>query len=150
MRRLELEVEEKLESLVIVTVPRPRRWTKAGKHRNIADFPPNHLTRWNSYSLMRAPSLAGYGQLEVSYSEPLPIEMASVSIRGLGQSWTGKMPDRLIESRIGGRLRHLQREVIVRRLKCVPGFFCSSIFRIVGWSGYLHPSRCHAAINLPC
>lgn len=123
------------KSQLIVTVPSPRRWTKAGKHRDIADFPPNHLTRWNPYSLMRALSLAGYGQLEVSYSRPIPLETASVSIRGLWRSWMDKMPDRLADAHVGGPLRQLKREVVVRQLKCVPGLFCSCFFRLMGWSG---------------
>jgi SAM-dependent methyltransferase len=123
------------QAQLIVTVPSPRRWTKAGKHRDLADFPPNHLTRWNPYSLMRALSLAGYAKLEVSYSKPIALETASVSIRGLWHSWRDQMPDRLADANIGGPLRRLKREVVVRRLKCVPGFFCSSFFRLMGWSG---------------
>jgi SAM-dependent methyltransferase len=123
------------QSQLIVTVPSPRRWTKAGHHRDLADFPPNHLTRWNPYSLMRALSLAGYGQLEVSYSKPIPLETAAVSIRGLWKSWTGEMPDRLTEATIGGPLRHLKSEIMVRKLKCIPGFVGASLFRLLGWSG---------------
>ena len=123
------------QALLILSVPSPKRWTKAGKHRDVGDFPPNHLTRWNPYSLMRALSCAEYGRLEVSYSKPLPLETAAVSLRGLWQSWTGKMPDRLMDAGIGGPLRPLKREVAVRRLKCIPGFFFSRIFRLMGWSG---------------
>ena len=38
-------------STFILSVPSPRRWTKAGNHRDAADYPPNHLTRWNSAEL---------------------------------------------------------------------------------------------------
>jgi SAM-dependent methyltransferase len=122
-------------SLLVLTVPSPKRWTKAGHHRDLADFPPNNLTRWNPASLVRALSRAGYNPFHVGYSKPLPLETAAVSIRGLWRSWTSKMPDRLIDTGVGAPLRHLKREVRVRKWKCVPGFLCSSIFRRMGWSG---------------
>jgi SAM-dependent methyltransferase len=123
------------EASLILTVPSPLRWTKAGRHRDIADFPPNHLTRWNPCCLTRALSLAGYKRLEVSYTKPRPIEMASVSIAGLWQSWTDRMPNRLNDAHLGGPLRPIRREVMVRKLKCVPGFLFASLFRARGWSG---------------
>ena len=123
------------QALLILTVPSPRRWTKAGSHRDLADYPPNHLTRWNPASLTEALSLAGYSESEVRYSKPRPLELASVSVRGLWNSWTRKMPDRLTEVELGGSLRRLQKEIEVRKWKCVPGYLGASLFRLLGSSG---------------
>jgi len=116
-------------------VPSPKRWTKGGKHRDVADYPPNHLTRWNTQSLRRVLSHAGYSNIEVSYPKPSALETASVSITGLARSWFGEMPDALSEAIGTSSLRSLKREIAVRKLKCFPGFFFSNAFRLAGWSG---------------
>jgi 2-polyprenyl-3-methyl-5-hydroxy-6-metoxy-1,4-benzoquinol methylase len=74
------------QSTLILSVPSPKRWTKGGKHRDVADYPPNHLTRWNPQSMARALASAGYGNTHIRYSKPSPLETASVSIRGLLRS----------------------------------------------------------------
>ena len=122
-------------STFILSVPSPRRWTKGGNHRDAADYPPNHLTRWNPESLRRVLACAGYSKVEVKYSKPTALETASVSVRGVMKSWFGEMPDELSEAIGSGRLRPLQQEVAMRKLKCFPGVFFSSAFHLAGWSG---------------
>ena len=122
-------------STFILSVPSPRRWTKAGNHRDAADYPPNHLTRWNSQSLQRALVRAGYSKVEITYPKPSVLETASVSFRGLMRSWFGKMPDALPNAIHTSPLRPLQKEITVRKLKCLPGFFFCNAFHLAGWSG---------------
>jgi SAM-dependent methyltransferase len=107
-------------STFIFSVPSPCRWTKAGKHRDLADYPPNHLTRWNPQSLRTALTFAGYAHIQVEYSAPSALEAASVSLRGLIQSWTDHMPNTLPDALPRKSLRSLQHEVTVRQLKCLP------------------------------
>ena len=122
-------------SIFILSVPSPKRWTKGGSHRDAADYPPNHLTRWNIESLQRALSHAGYSKVEVTYPKPSALETASVSIRGLIKSWFGEMPNTLPEVIGNSTLRPLQKEITMRKLKCLPGFFFSNAFHLAGWSG---------------
>jgi 2-polyprenyl-3-methyl-5-hydroxy-6-metoxy-1,4-benzoquinol methylase len=122
-------------SIFILSVPSPKRWTKGGKHRDVADYPPNHLTRWNTISLQRALSHAGYSKIEVTYPKPSALETASVSITGLIRSWFGEMPDALPEAIGTSSLRSLKAEVITRKVKCLPGLFFSNAFHFAGWSG---------------
>ena len=122
-------------STFILSVPSPRRWTKAGRHRDIADYPPNHLTRWNADSLHRALSQVGYSNVHVTHPSPSALETASVSVRGLLQSWFGEMPSTLPEAISTKSLRPLKQEVVTRKLKCLPGFFFAYAFRFMGWSG---------------
>lgn len=130
------KIRERFQSSIfILSVPSPRRWTKGGKHRDVADYPPNHLTRWNTESLQRVLSRAGYSKIEVSYPKPSTLETASVSLAGLIRSWRGQMPDKLSEAIGSSPLRPLKKEIAVRKLKCVPGFFLSNAFRMAGWSG---------------
>jgi SAM-dependent methyltransferase len=119
----------------ILSVPSPRRWTKLGNHRDVADYPPNHLTRWNPDSLRRTLCAAGYSNVEVSYSSPSALETASVSARGLLRSWLDRMPDTLPQALRGGGPRPLREEIAVRRLKYLPGLLFSAGFRFAGWSG---------------
>ena len=122
-------------SIFILSVPSPRRWTKGGTHRDVADYPPNHLTRWNTESLQRALSHAGYSKVAVTYPKPSALETASVSVRGLVKSWFGQMPDTLPDAIGNSTLRPLQKEIAMRKLKCLPGFFFSNAFHLAGWSG---------------
>jgi SAM-dependent methyltransferase len=122
-------------SIFILSVPSPKRWTKGRNHRDAADYPPNHLTRWNPQSLERVLMHAGYSKVEVTYPKPTALETASVSIRGVIKSWFGEMPDELPEAIGSCRLRPLQQEVAMRKLKCFPGVFLSSAFHLEGWSG---------------
>jgi len=122
-------------SIFILSVPSPKRWTKGGNHRDAADYPPNQLTRWNTESLQRALAHAGYSKVEVSYPRPSALETASVSISGLMRSWFGQMPDTLSQAINSLPLRPLKTEIAVRKVKCVPGFFLSNAFRLAGWSG---------------
>jgi 2-polyprenyl-3-methyl-5-hydroxy-6-metoxy-1,4-benzoquinol methylase len=122
-------------SIFILSVPSPKRWTKGGRHRDAADYPPNHLTRWNTESLQRALSRAGYSKVEVSYPKPSSLETASVSIRGLMKSWFTEMPDALPDAIGNSKLRPLHKEITMRKLKCLPGFFFSNAFHFAGWSG---------------
>ena len=119
----------------IVSVPSPKRWTKAGTHRDPADYPPNHLTRWNRDSLERMLAAAGYTSVRVSFPMPSALEAASVSIRTLAKSWFGQMPDTLSEAPGEGHLRPLRREIAVRKLKYLPAAGLSLVFRLAGWSG---------------
>jgi 2-polyprenyl-3-methyl-5-hydroxy-6-metoxy-1,4-benzoquinol methylase len=123
------------DSIFILSVPSPRRWTKAGKHRDVADYPPNHLTRWNADSLHRALSRVGYSHIHVTHPPPSALETASVSVRGLVQSWFGQMPSTLSEAISAKPLRPLKQEVTTRKLKCIPGFLFAHAFRFAGWSG---------------
>ncbi|HSS96731.1 MAG TPA: methyltransferase domain-containing protein, partial [Terriglobales bacterium] len=122
-------------SIFILSVPSPKRWTKGGTHRDAADYPPNHLTRWNTESLQRALSHAGYSKVEVTYPKPSALETASVSIRGVIKSWYGEMPDALPEAIGPSTLRPLQKEIAMRKLKCLPGIFLAGAFHFAGWSG---------------
>jgi hypothetical protein len=51
------------------------------------------------------------------------------------KSWFGKMPDALPDAIGNSTLRPLQKEIIMRKLKCLPGFFFSNAFHLAGWSG---------------
>ncbi|MGC2695532.1 MAG: class I SAM-dependent methyltransferase [Candidatus Angelobacter sp.] len=123
------------QSTFILSVPSPKRWTKAGNHRDLADYPPNHLTRWNPESLRRALTDAGYCRVQVNYSRPRALETASVSIKTIWQGWRNQMPETLPEAIAGTQLRSLKKEILVRRLKCVPGIVLMGTFRALGWSG---------------
>ena len=122
-------------SIFILSVPSPKRWTKGRNHRDAADYPPNHLTRWNPESLRRVLARAGYSKVEVTYPKPTALETASVSMLGIMKSWFGEMPDELSQVIGSSNLRPLQKEVTVRKLKCVPGYFLSGAFHLAGWSG---------------
>lgn len=122
-------------STFMLSVPSPRRWTKAGSHRDLSDYPPNHLTRWNVESLRRALANAGYRQVQVKYSRPRAIETASVSIKTTLKGWWNLLPDTLPEVISGTQLRSLGKEIAARRLKCIPGFLGAGAFRALGWSG---------------
>lgn len=122
-------------AIFIFSVPSPTRWTKAGNHRDLADYPPNHLTRWNPQSLQTALTFAGYSNVEVKYSMPSALETASVSVRGLVKSWSDRMPGSLPQALAASSLRPLKREIAVRKLKCIPGTLLATAFRAKGWSG---------------
>ena len=122
-------------SAFLLSVPSPKRWTKAGHHRDLADYPPNHLTRWNPESLSRALKNAGYRHVQVNYSKPIALETASVSIKKTLQSWRNRMPETLPEAMAGTQLRPLKNEILIRKLKCIPGGMVAGVFRALGWSG---------------
>jgi SAM-dependent methyltransferase len=63
-------------SPLIVSVPGSKRWTKPFRWRDLSDFPPNHLTRWNEKSLKRAAAIVGYDQIEVKFPKVIPWELA--------------------------------------------------------------------------
>jgi SAM-dependent methyltransferase len=118
----------------ILSVPSPTRWIKFGGHRDLADYPPNHLTRWNYQSLTRLLSQSGYSSIAVHDSKPIAIETASVSLRGAINTIRDKMPD-TIPGSSSYELRPLHKEILVRQVKSIPGFFAASVFRLIGWSG---------------
>lgn len=122
-------------SIFILSVPGPKRWTKAGNHRDPADYPPNHLTRWNPQSLHRALKDAGYNRVEVNDSPAIALETTAVSIKTTLQSWRNQMPETLPEVMAGTHLRHLKKEILVRKLKYGPGIIAACAFRSLGWSG---------------
>ena len=123
------------ESILILSVPSPKRWTKGGSHRDLADYPPNHLTRWNDQCLYRALIDAGYARAQVNYSRPRALETASVSIKMIVRGWRSQLPDTLPEAIVATRLRALQKEVLIRKFKCVPGAIAAKAFEAIGWSG---------------
>jgi hypothetical protein len=45
------------------------------------------------------------------------------------------MPDALPKAIGTSTLRPLQKEITMRKLKCVPGFLFSNAFQLAGWSG---------------
>jgi hypothetical protein len=51
------------------------------------------------------------------------------------KSWFGKMPDALPNAIGDSKLRPLQKEITMRKLKCLPGFLFSNAFHLAGWSG---------------
>jgi SAM-dependent methyltransferase len=120
---------------LILSVPSPRRWTKAGSHRDFSDYPPNHLTRWNRDSLRHVLTSAGYSRALISSPAPSALEVASVSLRGLAQSWFAEMPATLSQALPGTPLRRLHREVTVRKLKYAPAALFSLALRLAGWTG---------------
>jgi len=122
-------------STFMLSVPSPKRWTKAGKHRDPADYPPNHLTRWNPQSLQWALKDAGYSLVEVNDSPAIALETTAVSIKTTLQSWRNQMPETLPEVMAGTRLRHLKKEILVRRLKYGPGMIAACVFKAMRWSG---------------
>ncbi len=122
-------------STFMLSVPSPKRWTKAGNHRDLADYPPNHLTRWNPQSLHWALKDAGYSRVEVKYSRPIALETTAVSIKTTLQGWRNQMPETLPEAMAGTHLRALKKEILIRKLKYVPGMIAAGAFRVMGWSG---------------
>ncbi|HKV95677.1 MAG TPA: class I SAM-dependent methyltransferase [Candidatus Angelobacter sp.] len=122
-------------STFMLSVPGPQRWTKAGNHRDPADYPPNHLTRWNPQSLHWALKDAGYSRVEVNNSPAIALETTAVSIKATLQSWRNQMPETLPEVMAGTRLRHVKKEILVRKLKYAPGIIAACVFRALGWSG---------------
>ena len=122
-------------STFMLSVPSPKRWTKAGNHRDPADYPPNHLTRWNQQSLHWILKDAGYSRVDVNYSPAIALETTAVSIKTTLQGWRNQMPETLPEVMAGTQLRHLKKEILVRRLKYVPGMIAACAFRALGWSG---------------
>jgi SAM-dependent methyltransferase len=123
---------------IIVSVPSPRRWTKLGGRRDIADFPPNHLTQWSASSLQIALERAGYHDVYIAFAPPTAKEITSAGLRPLFRCWT--RPETLLQlsEAIGSSAaqRPLQRELQIRRWKRPLAVVPSMLFRLAGWSGF--------------
>lgn len=69
-------------SLLILSVPSPKRWQLWGGKREPEDYPPNHLTRWTDTALQIALERAGYKKIEIKF---LPVTPTSITGSGLGK-----------------------------------------------------------------
>jgi SAM-dependent methyltransferase len=121
---------------LVISVPSPTRWTKRGAHRDPADFPPNHLTRWNVASLRHALELAGYTNAAVEPSRPTNREFSAVGIQGwLLDRKRADMADRMADAIVPTRLRSLHSEIRARKKKAILGAALVPLFLAKGWSG---------------
>jgi hypothetical protein len=79
------------EAPLVLSVPSPRRWTRLGGERDLADWPPNHLTRWTRESLERALRQVGYRDVWTEYPAADGREFAQVGLRGILRTrWEGR------------------------------------------------------------
>jgi 2-polyprenyl-3-methyl-5-hydroxy-6-metoxy-1,4-benzoquinol methylase len=128
------------KATLILSVPSPKRWTKAGKHRDLADYVPNHLTRWSPSSLRRALEIAGYDDIATTYSTPTGLEIASVSLKSTLDGWLNRLPETLGEAVAAQSLRPLQKEISVRRLKVAAAAACGGICLVLPVLRQLQPA----------
>lgn len=121
------------KAALLLTVPSPRRWTKPFGLTDLADAPPNHLTRWNGQSLTHALTVAGYRNIQVQYPPPTGLELASVSYRGLIAAWRkGCHPAAMVDS--GPPSRGIAEEIRVRRVKAMLAAFPAALLSMAGRS----------------
>jgi len=69
-------------SLLILSVPSPKRWFLWRGKREPEDYPPNHLTRWTEKALQIALGRAGYTKIEIKF---LPVKPTEITGSGLGE-----------------------------------------------------------------
>lgn len=124
------------EAPLVLSVPSPKRWTRLGGVRDLADLPPNHLTRWTQESLERALRQVGYGEVRTEYPAPDGREFAQVGLRGILRTrWAGRdlmEADALLPA--AGALPPLGEAMARWRWKSRLGRPLTSAFRAVGWS----------------
>ena len=124
------------EAPLVLSVPSPRRWTRLGGERDLADWPPNHLTRWTRESLERALRQVGYRDVWTEYPAADGREFAQVGLRGILRTrWEGR---RLTEAAgllpEAGALPPLGEAMARWRWKSRMGEPLAWAFRAAGWS----------------
>jgi hypothetical protein len=121
---------------LVISVPSPKRWTRLGGERDLADLPPNHLTRWTRESLERALRQVGYRDVRTEYPAPDGREFAQVGLRGILKTrWAGRsltQADALLPE--AGALPPLGVAMARWRWKSRVGGPFVLGFRAVGWS----------------
>lgn len=124
------------EAPLVLSVPSPKRWTRLGGVRDLADLPPNHLTRWTRESLEKALRQVGYGEVWTEYPAPDGREFAQVGLRGILKTrWTGRaltQADALLPE--AGALPPLGEAMARWRWKSRIGGPFALAFRAMGWS----------------
>lgn len=69
-------------SLLILSVPSPKRWYLWRGKREPEDYPPNHLTRWSEKAIKIALKRAGYKKIKVKF---MPVRPTEITGSGLGK-----------------------------------------------------------------
>jgi len=105
-------------SLLILSVPSPKRWHLWGGKREAWDYPPNHLTRWTERALRIALKRAGYKKIEIKF---LPVRPPEITGTGLGEFvfCLTRSPFNVNSGRISKKKRYWFHPVRTERVLCI-------------------------------